>query len=38
MSWALFPSDWQVSLSQTDLSSDFRVNSLLHQVRSQHVL
>ncbi|EKO3904195.1 DUF4123 domain-containing protein [Vibrio fluvialis] len=38
MSWVLFPSDWQVSLSQTDLSSDFRVNSLLHQVRSQHVL
>lgn len=38
MSWALFPRDWQTSLSQTELSSDFRVNSLLHQVRSQHVL
>ncbi|MGD8111854.1 DUF4123 domain-containing protein [Vibrio sp. TRT 17S01] len=36
--WAQFPEQWQRFLSHKEFPTDYRVNSLLHEVRSAHVL
>lgn len=36
--WAQFPEQWRQFLSHTEFPTDYRVNSLLHEVRSAYVL